>query len=103
MAKYRIIFSLKALSDIDNLVQFVASIYTFEAGKRFGKHFRSQIYALRKSAGAFAVSNKKDVLAHHPQAKSVYIGKKKKWLVIFWVERDICYIERIIPSASVKE
>ena len=103
MAKYKVVFSCKALSDIDSLVQYVASIYTFEAGLRFRNRFRSQIHSLQNSAGAFAISNKKDVLAYHPQAKSVYVGTRKKWIVIFWVERNVCYVERIILSSSIKE
>ena len=58
MAKYKIVFSVEALSDIDKLVQFVVSVYTFEAGWRFRNRFRSQIDSLQNSAGAFAISSR---------------------------------------------
>lgn len=102
MEKYKIVFSQEALSDIDAIIEYIASLYTFSEGIKFGNKLRNRIGSLQNSAGSYAVSDMKDILKYHPQAKHI-CSNNGKWTIIFHTENLICFIDKIILSSRIKE
>ena len=102
MRKRRVVLTPDADADLDQIGEYVSSIYREEAGIRFVKRMFLDIVPLGISADAFPLSRFRTAREIHPEAKTIPI-MKYRWTVVFHVEKDYVIIDRILPSSSMAE
>lgn len=102
MRKRRVVLTPDADADLDQIGEFVSSIYREESGIRFIKRIFLEIIPLSISAGAFPLSRFRTAREIHPEAKTIPI-MKHRWTVVFHVEGDYVIVDRILPSSSMAE
>lgn len=100
MVKYNIEIADEVFADLEDIFNYIKTINTYKAARKFTNELKKTIRELRNSAGSYATSNFDTVLKHHPQAKSI-LSKNKHWTIIFYVEDTNCYIVKILPSKMI--
>lgn len=102
MRKRKVVLTLDANADLDQIGEFVSGIYREEVGVRFVKRMFLEIIPLGISADAFPLSRLRTAREIHPEAKTIPI-MKHRWTVIFHIEGDYVIVDRIFPSSSMAE
>ena len=100
MLTYKVIVSAEAVADLDEIANYVASIYRPSSGHNFVNRILGQIQALSYSAGSFRSSPFLIARIIHPKAKTMNIIHHR-WTVVFHIEDDYVIIDRIIPSSQM--
>ena len=100
MQSYKLIVSLDALNDLDNVVVYIASLYRLESGLKYKERVIEQVKRLSYCADCFPISRKKTVKSIHPEARRMLI-MNKKWCVIYHISNGYVMIDRFLPSKLV--
>jgi hypothetical protein len=100
MAKYKVFISLSVKQDLDAIVEYLKSINTYRAAHSFRKSLIEDIETLKNSAGSYKKSSYQTVQKYHPHAKSI-TSKNKHWTIIFYIEENVCYVVKILPSQVI--
>ena len=100
MLKRKLILSTEAKSDLDNIEDFVSSLYRKESGIKFVDRLYLEIVPLSYSAGAFPKSCFSTAQKIHPEAKTLSI-MKHCWTVVFHIDGDYVIVDRILPSSTM--
>ena len=100
MQSYKLIVSLNALNDLDNVVAYIASLYRLESGLKYKNRIIEQVKRLTYCADCFQISRKKFVKRIHPEARRMLI-MNKKWCVIYHISNGYVLIDRFVPSKLV--
>lgn len=101
MQTYKVIVSNNASSDLDEIAQYVASIYRLESGHKFVNKILGQLASLSYTAGIYKHSNNATAKQIHPNAKTLSIVNHR-WTVIFHTNYNYAIIDRIMPSKMMK-
>ena len=102
MRKRKVVLTLDANADLDQIGEFVSGIYREEVGIRFVKRMFLEIIPLGISADAFPLSRLRTAREIHPEAKTIPI-MKHRWTVVFHIEGDYVIVDRILPSSCMAE
>ena len=102
MKTYKVVYSKLAIDDLDNVVDYIASIYRKESGLRYKNRIQKQLDSLAYCADALPKSRRKTVIAIHSEAKTLSI-MNRRWTVVFHIDRRYVLVDRIIPSKMIKE
>jgi len=97
MQSYKLIVSLAALNDLDNVVAYIASVYRLESGLKYKERIIEQVKRLTYCADCFPISKKKSVKGIHPEARRMLI-MNRRWCVIYHISNNYVMIDRFIPS-----
>ena len=100
MQSYKLIVSLNALNDLDNVVAYIASLYRLESGLKYKGRVIEQVKRLAYCADCFPISRKKSIKRIHPEARRMLV-MNKKWCVIYHISNGYVMVDRIIPSKLV--
>ena len=100
MQKYNVIVSSDAPTDLDEIADYIASIYRPDTGHKYVDRILGQISSLSYSAGAYRISPYIMARMIHPEAKTMNIINHK-WTVVFHIERSNVIVDRIIPSSLI--
>ncbi len=102
MQTYKVIVSNSASSDLDDIAQYIASIYRQESGHKFVNKILGQLASLSYTAGIYKHSNYITAKLIHSNAKTISIINHR-WTVIFHTYDNFVVIDRIMPSKMMKE
>ena len=102
MQSYKVVYSLAAAKDIDNIVAYIKGIYRLEAGLNYIGRIRKKLEALSYSADALPDSRKRTIHNIHPKAKSIAI-MNHKWTAVFHISGSYVIIVRLLPSRMITE
>lgn len=102
MQHYKVVYSLAATKDIDNIVAYIKTIYHLESGLKYVGRIREKLDALSYSASALPKSRKRVVHNIHPEAKSLAI-MNHKWTAVYLINGCYVIIDRLIPSKMITE
>lgn len=102
MQTYKVIVSNSASSDLDDIAQYIASIYRQVSGHKFVNKILGQLASLSYTAGIYKHSNYITAKLIHPNAKTISIINHR-WTVIFHTYDNFVVIDRIMPSKMMKE
>ena len=102
MQNYKVVYSLAATKDIDNIVAYIRGIYRLESGLRYVGRIREKLEALSYSANALPNSRKRTIHNIHPEAKSLAI-MNHKWTAVFHISGNYVIIDRLLPSKLVTD
>jgi hypothetical protein len=61
MQSYKLVVSLVALNDLDEVVAYIASLYRLESGLKYKERIIEQIKRLAYCADCFPISRKKSI------------------------------------------
>lgn len=100
MQNYKLIVSLDALNDLDNVAAYIALIYRLESGLKYKERIIEQVKRLAYCADCFPISRKKSVKRIHPEARRMLI-MNKKWCVIYHISNGYVLIDRFVSSKLV--
>ena len=101
MRTYKVVYSKETINDIDDVVDYITSIYRIESGLKYRNRIQSQLDALAFCADALPHSRRKMARRIHPNAKTLSI-MNRRWTVIFHIDSDFVLVDRIIPSKLIK-
>ena len=101
MRTYKVVYSKAAINDIDGVVNYIISIYRVESGLRYKRRIQSQLDALAYCADSFGYSRRIMVRKIHSKAKTLSI-MNRRWTVVFHIDGDYVFVDRIIPSKLIK-
>lgn len=100
MQNYKLVVSLNALNDLDNVAAYIASIYRLESGLKYKERVIEQVKRLAYCADCFPMSKKRSIKRIHPEARRMLI-MNKKWCVIYHISNGYVMIDRFIPSKHI--
>ena len=100
MRTYQVIISYAALTELEAMAQYIASIYRPESGHKYVNRILGQLAALSYSADAYQYSRFKMAKSIHPKAKTLTIINRK-WTVVFHSDGDFVIVDRIFPSKTI--
>ncbi len=100
MQKYDVIVSSDATTDLDEIADYIASIYRPETGHKYVDRILGKISSLSYSAGTYRISPYIMARMIHPEAKTMSIINHK-WTVVFHIEQSNVIVDRIIPSSLI--
>ena len=100
MRSYKLIVSLAALNDLDNVVAYIASIYRLESGLKYKERIIEQVKRLSYCADCFPISRKRMIKRIHPEGRRILI-MNRKWCVIYHISDGYVLVDRFVPSKSV--
>ena len=100
MQKYNVIVSSDATTDLDEIADYIASIYRPETGHKYVDRILGKISSLSYSAGTYRISPYIMARMIHPEAKTMSIINHK-WTVVFHIEQSNVIVDRIIPSSLI--
>ena len=100
MQSYKLVVSLAALNDLDNVVAYIASIYRLEAGLKYKERIVEQVERLSYCADSFPISKKRMIMRIHPEGRRMLI-MNRKWCVIYHISVGYVMIDRFVPSKFV--
>ena len=97
MRSYRVIVSKKAVSDLDSIAAYVASLYRPESGHKYVNRILGQIAELAFTADICPPSGFAIAKEVHPHAKTLSVANHR-WTVVFHIFESFVVVDRIIPS-----
>lgn len=100
MQSYKLIVSLKALDDLDDVVAYIASLYRLESGLKYKERIIEQVKRLAYCADSFPISKNRSLKRIHPEARRMLV-MNRKWCVVYHVSNGYVMIDRFIPSKLV--
>ena len=100
MQKYNVIVSSDATTDLDEIADYIASIYRPETGHKYVDRILGKISSLSYSAGTYRISPYIMARMIHPEAKTMNIINHK-WTLVFHIEQSNVIVDRIIPSSLI--
>ncbi len=100
MRIYKVIVSHRAISDLDEVARFIASIHRPESGHNFVNRILGKLAALSYTADIYQYSQLASAKIIHPEAKTITI-LNHRWTVVFHIEMNYVIVDRIIPSKSM--
>lgn len=102
MHVYKVIVSNKALSDLDAMAEYIASLYRPESGHNYVDRVLGQLAALSFTADIYPFSRLMKAKQIHPRAKTISIINHR-WTAIFHIDGNFVIVDRIIPSKMMVE
>ena len=100
MQKYNVIVSSDATTDLDEIADYIASIYRPETGHKYVDRILGKISSLSYSAGTYRISPYIMARMIHPEAKTMNIINHQ-WTLVFHIEQSNVIVDRIIPSSLI--
>lgn len=97
MQTYKVIVSNNATADLDEIAKYIASLYRPESGHNFVNRILGELAALSYTADIYQFSHLASAKRIHPKAKTLYIIKRR-WCVVFHIEKSFVMVDRIVPS-----
>ena len=100
MRIYNVRILQSAEADIEALADFLFENLSREGAYRYLEFMRQEALSLSIYADCIAETPSRTLRAIHPKAKRM-VSHNHKWAYVFHIERNMVYIDRIIPSSSV--
>ena len=96
----KVVYSKAAVDDLEEIVAYITSIYSLEAGLKYKERIQNDLEALAYSANAFTLSRYEMILRIHPEEKSLSI-MNHRWTAIFHIDEDLVLVDRLLPSKMI--
>jgi hypothetical protein len=99
MKHYKVIYSVEAYEDINNLFDFI--IFQYKApltAFNYVQGLSDEIRGLSLSAQSFPIQSRKSLQQYGPYPRRL---NYKKMAIIYNVINDVVYIRRVIPAKSI--
>ena len=90
------------MASVDDVVDFIKSIYTEESAQKYRKTILYELETLSYYASIFPLSRFQLAKEIHPRAKTIPI-MKRRWTVVFHIDGDYVVVDRILPSSRMAE
>ena len=100
MLSYTVIVSNEAIGDLDEIAEYIATVYKSTSGHNFVSRILGQIQALSYSAGTYRDSPYVMAKLIHPHAKTMNIIHHR-WTVVFHIDGEYVVVDRIILSSRM--
>ena len=100
MQSYTVIVSNEATGDLDEIANYIATVFRSASGHNFVNRILGQIQALSYSAGTYRDSPYAMVKLIHPHAKTMNIINHR-WTVVFHINGEYVVVDRIIRSSRI--
>ena len=97
MKTYKVVVSKAAVSDLDSISSYVASLYRPESGHKYVNRILGRLASLSYTAGIYPSSRFATAKAIHPNARTISVVNHR-WTAVFHLEDQYVLIDRIIPS-----
>ena len=97
MLNYKVIVSSDAVDDLDEMVQYIASLYRVESGHNYVNRILGKLTSLSYTADIYQYSRYSVAKKIHPLAKTLSI-MNHKWTAVFHIDGEFVIIDRFIPS-----
>lgn len=102
MRHYKVILRPEAMASVDEVVDFIKSIYTEESAQKYRKTVLFELESLSYYAAIFPLSRFRTAREIHPQARTIPI-LKRRWTVVYHIDGDYVMVDRILQSSSMAE
>ena len=90
------------MASVNEVVDFVKSIYTEESAQKYRMSILFELDSLRCYASIFPLSHFRTAREIHPQARTVPI-LKRRWTVVYHIDGDYVIVDRILLSKTMAE
>lgn len=102
MPHFKVILRPEAMTSVDDVVEFIKSIYSEESAHKYRKSILFELESLSYYASIFPLSRFRTAREIHPQARTISI-LKHRWTVIYHIDGDYVIIDRILLSKTMAE
>lgn len=101
MNSFDILYSLEAVSDIDNLTNIILFHYKAPlTAKSYIQGLADEIKSLTHSANSFKIESSKFFQQYGPSPRRI---NYKEMAIIYNLINDVVYIRRVIPSNTIQD
>ena len=103
MEEYEVVIHDRVFDKIDEIQDFIANLYNYEAAVKYSKQLIAEIYSLSNPILVHAMqpSQWQAAKKYHRNAKRL-ITKNRKWNIIFHTQGNYVIVDAIIPSTLMK-
>lgn len=100
MITYKVLIRKSALSDLDNLLDFLKTVMSREGANRYVNIMVSEVQSLSILAGLYQPSRSVVLRRIHPKARRM-LSHNRKWNYVFHIQDDLVVVDRILPSKLI--
>lgn len=101
MKTYTVIVNEEAVSDLNDIAAYIASIYRPESGHNYVNRILGQLASLSYTADIYQKSRFAVAKKIHPESKTTSIVNHR-WTVVFHIDGDYVMIDRVLPSKMMR-
>ena len=103
MEDYKVVIHERVFDKIDEIQDFIANLYNYEAAARYSALLFAEMYSLSNPILVHAMQPSQWQVAkkYHRNAKRL-ITKNRKWNIIFHTYGKYVIVDAIIPSTLMK-
>ena len=100
MITYKVLIRKSALSDLDNLLDFLKTVMSQEGANHYVDVMVSEVQSLSVFAGVYQPSRSVVLRRIHPKARRM-LSHNRKWNYVFHIQDDMVVVDRILPSKVI--
>lgn len=102
MRHYKVLLRPEAMTSVDDVVEFIKSIYSEESAQKYRKSILFELESLSYYASIFPLSRYRTARKIHPKARTITI-LKNRWTVVYHIEEDFVIVDTILLSRTMAE
>ena len=100
MRTYHVVINKSAVTDLDNLLDFLKTIISHKGALRYIEMVISEVQSLSIFAGLYQPSRSITLRRIHPQARRM-LSHNRRWNYVFHIVGEFVVVDRILPSKMI--